>query len=63
LFAGAPDFEAGPEYDGEAIEAAWADQRVGICQHDQSFTIEGWDIRSADQWSAAELVALLKERS
>jgi hypothetical protein len=63
LFAGAPDFEAGPEYDGEAIEAAWVDQRVGVCQPDQSIVIDGWDIRPVADWTSAELLALLKERS
>lgn len=63
LFAGAPDFVAGAEYDGESLEASWPTERVGIARDDQDMTLDSWDIRRLSQWTASDLVAVLKGRS
>ncbi len=59
LFAGAPDFIAGHELDGDPIEAAWPDRKVGVLREDQDMTAAGWTLRSVDQWTVESLVATL----
>jgi ATP-dependent helicase YprA (DUF1998 family) len=64
LRLGAPDFEAGPEYGGTPLEAAWVDRKVAVLASEQiGFNSDGWAARPPEEWSVEELVNVLKERS
>ncbi len=63
LFAGAPLFEAGAEIDGFPVEAGWRDQKIGVLANDEEWTAPGWDARRVDDWTLAELLAAIEERS
>lgn len=60
LQAGAPDFVAGYELDGQPIEAAWETQRVGVLVSDDR-TADNWTLRPAADWTLDELLDALKE--
>jgi hypothetical protein len=59
LFAGAPEFIAGLEHEGESLEASWPDRRVAVTREDQDLAFADWDARPASQWTVAELLAAL----
>jgi hypothetical protein len=62
LRAGAEDFVAGFELeDGQLVEAAWPELRVGILGADApASSVPGWDIRPVTQWNGTTLLAALK---
>jgi hypothetical protein len=63
LMRGAPDFEAGYELEGEPVEAAWPDRRVGVLGADQAdVSAAGWDLRTPERWPHDELLARVARR-
>jgi hypothetical protein len=60
LLAGAPEVEAGPEYDGVPVEAAWPASRVGVMPVGDERTVDDWDIRPVDRWTVPELLTRLR---